>query len=58
VGQVGTDDVLCMTLPRASRTACEVKFSEGMRLMKCFWRFFSCRVGVVSRLLGYDLVMT
>lgn len=30
-----------MTVPRASRTACEVKFSDGMRLMKCFWRFFS-----------------
>lgn len=32
---------LCMTLPRASRTACEVKFSEGIRLMKCFCRCFS-----------------
>lgn len=31
-----------MTLPRASSTACEVKFSDGMRLMKCFCRFFSC----------------
>lgn len=30
-----------MTLPRASRTACDVKFSEGMRLMKCFCLFFS-----------------
>lgn len=34
-------DSLCMTLPRASSTAWEVKFSEGIRLMKCFWRFFS-----------------
>lgn len=33
--------VLCMTLPRASRTAWEVKFSDGMRLMKCFCRLFS-----------------
>ncbi len=33
--------VLCMTLPKASRTACDVKFSEGMRLMKCFCRLFS-----------------
>lgn len=30
-----------MTLPKASRTACDVKFSEGMRLMKCFCRLFS-----------------
>lgn len=30
-----------MILPKASRTACEVKFSEGMRLMKCFCRLFS-----------------
>lgn len=34
--------VLCITLPRASRTAREVKFSEGIRLMKCFCRLFSC----------------
>ena len=33
--------VLCMTLPKASSTACDVKFSEGMRLMKCFCRLFS-----------------
>lgn len=33
-----------MTLPKASSTAWEVKFSEGIRLMKCFWRFFSCGV--------------
>ncbi len=33
--------LLCMTLPRASSTAWEVKFSEGMRLMKCFCLFFS-----------------
>jgi len=33
--------VLCMTLPRASRTAWEVKFSDGMRLIKCFCRLFS-----------------
>jgi hypothetical protein len=35
-------DVLCITLPRASSTAWDVKFSEGMRLMKCFCRRFSC----------------
>jgi hypothetical protein len=35
-----------MTLPSASRTACEVKFSEGIKLMKCFWRFFSYGDGV------------
>lgn len=34
--------VLCMGLPNASRTACDVKFSEGMRLIKCFCLFFSC----------------
>lgn len=33
--------VLCITLPRASKTAWEVKFSDGMRLIKCFWRLFS-----------------
>ena len=33
--------VLCITLPKASSTACDVKFSEGMRLMKCFCRLFS-----------------
>jgi len=45
-GRVSRDqDVLCMTLPSASSTACDVKFSEGMRLMKCFWRFFSCSEG-------------
>ncbi len=33
--------VLCMTLPKASRTAWVVKFSEGIRLMKCFCRLFS-----------------
>jgi len=40
-----------MTLPSASSTAWEVKFSEGIRLMKCFWRFFSCTrvVGQHSR---------
>lgn len=27
---------LCITLPKASRTAWLVKFSDGMRLMKCF----------------------
>lgn len=31
-----------MGLPSASSTACDVKFSEGMRLIKCFCRFFSC----------------
>jgi hypothetical protein len=30
-----------MTLPNASRTACDVKFSEGIKFMKCFCRFFS-----------------
>ena len=35
-------DVLCIILPRASSTAWDVKFSEGMRLMKCFCRSFSC----------------
>lgn len=34
-------DLLCITLPNASRTAWEVKFSEGIRLMKCFCRRFS-----------------
>jgi hypothetical protein len=33
--------VLCITLPNASSTAWLVKFSEGIRLMKCFCRFFS-----------------
>lgn len=36
--------LFCMTLPKASSTACEVKFSEGMRLMKCFCRRFSLRM--------------
>jgi hypothetical protein len=40
---------LCITLPRASSTACEVKFSDGIRLMKCFCRFFSyCRRWMLS----------
>ena len=30
-----------MTLPKASSTACDVKFSEGIRLMKCFCRLVS-----------------
>jgi len=30
-----------MTLPNASRTAWDVKFSEGIRLIKCFCRLFS-----------------
>ena len=30
-----------MTLPKASSTACDVKFSEGMRLIKCFCLLFS-----------------
>lgn len=34
--------VLCITLPKASRTAWDVKFSEGIKLIKCFCRFFSC----------------
>jgi hypothetical protein len=33
--------LLCIGLPRASSTACDVKFSEGMRLIKCFCRLFS-----------------
>lgn len=37
----GIYDILCITLPNASRTAWEVKFSDGMRLMKCFCRRFS-----------------
>ena len=43
-----------MTLPSASSTACEVKFSEGIRLIKCFWRFFSCNscISNLSRVLG------
>lgn len=36
------DVVLCITLPNASRTAWLVKFSDGMRLMKCFCLLFSC----------------
>ena len=32
---------LCMGLPKASSTACDVKFSDGIRLMNCFWRVFS-----------------
>jgi hypothetical protein len=35
-------DLLCITLPSASSTAWLVKFSEGMRLMKCFCLRFSC----------------
>ena len=42
--------LLCITLPKASRTACDVKFSEGMRLMKCFCRLFSCGLSVNSSL--------
>jgi hypothetical protein len=48
--------ILCITLPSASRTACEVKFSEGMRLIKCFWRFFSCKSTVVSFNCALELV--
>ena len=33
--------VLCMTLPSASNTAWLVKFSEGIKLMKCFCLRFS-----------------
>lgn len=33
--------ILCITLPKASSTAWEVKFSDGMRLIKCFCRLFS-----------------
>lgn len=32
---------LCMGLPRASKTACDVKFSDGIKLIKCFCRLFS-----------------
>ena len=32
---------LCITLPNASSTDWDVKFSEGMRLMKCFCLRFS-----------------
>lgn len=35
-------NILCITLPSASSTAWLVKFSEGMRLMKCFCLRFSC----------------
>ena len=35
------DTILCITLPSASRTAWDVKFSEGIRFMKCFCLFFS-----------------
>lgn len=41
-------NILCIILPRASRTACEVKFSDGMRFIKCFCRFFSCSDIIVS----------
>lgn len=41
-------NVLCMGLPSASRTACEVKFSDGIRLIKCFCLFFSCIAKSVS----------
>lgn len=44
---VAVGAVLCITLPSASRTACDVKFSEGIRLMKCFCRFFSYKWPVV-----------
>lgn len=33
--------VLCIILPSVSSTACEVKFSDGMRLMKCLCLRFS-----------------
>ena len=42
-------DVLCIILPRASSTAWDVKFSEGMRLMKCFCRRFSCENNASSQ---------
>jgi len=41
--------ILCITLPSASSTACDVKFSEGMRLMKCFCRLFSYNTDVDVR---------
>jgi len=47
--KIGPGYVLCITLPRASSTAWEVKFSEGMRFMKCFWRFFSYCESIVSQ---------
>lgn len=44
---------LCMGLPSASKTACEVKFSEGIRLMKCFCRLFSYEESILTwRILG------
>ena len=38
-------NVLCMGLPSAPRTAWEVKFSDGIRLMKYFCLSFSCTKG-------------
>lgn len=35
-GTAISEHVLCITLPRASRTAVDVKFSDGIRLIKCF----------------------
>lgn len=37
----GEKSILCMTLPKASRTAWDVKFSDGIKLIKCFCRLFS-----------------
>lgn len=36
---------LCVTLPRASRTALDMKFSEAIRLIQCFWRFIPVEHG-------------
>lgn len=49
-------DILCITLPKASRTAWEVKFSEGMRLMKCFCLVFSYVFPTVSADMPYGSI--
>jgi hypothetical protein len=40
------ENILCITLPRASSTAWDVKFSEGMRLIKCFCLRFSWKYAI------------
>ena len=40
--------VLCMGLPNAPRTAWEVKFSDGIRLMEYFCLSFSCARGTTK----------
>lgn len=49
--------ILCMILPNASRTAWEVKFSEGIRLMKCFWRLFSYEDCRCKQKMGDDSIV-